>query len=263
MTSASASPLKPAPEPARTVAALTKAAPPLTPATALKIGGLTPFSATDYPGQLAAVVFVQGCPWACGYCHNPHLQARTAHSPLAWPDILARLRRRVGLIDAVVFSGGEPTMDPALEDAMRTVRELGFAVGLHSGGAYPRRLAELLPLVDWVGLDIKATPEGYDAITGVRGSARHALASAEAVLASGVAYEFRTTVHPDLHAEPDILALAQALHRRGVKHYALQVFRATGCEDARLQQRGTTGYPSAGLVAQIAPLFASFTLRRE
>lgn len=242
---------------------LTKAAPPLTPATALKIGGFTPFSATDYPGQLAAVVFVQGCPWACGYCHNPHLQPRTPHSPLAWSDMLARLRRRVGLLDAVVFSGGEPTMDPGLEDAMRAVRALGFKVGLHTGGAYPRRLTELLALLDWVGLDIKALPENYDAITGVKDSAAPAWASAEAVLASGVASEFRTTVHPDLHAEPDILALAQALHRRGVKHYALQVFRATGCEDAGLRQRSTTGYPSDGLIAQVAPLFARFTLRRE
>jgi pyruvate formate lyase activating enzyme len=249
---------------------LTAPTAPLTCASAIKVGGFTPFSATDYPGKLAAVVFVQGCPWRCGYCHNPHLQARTPASPLAWPDILARLRRRVGLLDAVVFSGGEPTMDPGLADAMREVRALGFAVGLHTGGAYPRRLAELLPLLDWVGLDIKASVAGYDAITGIQGSAAPAWASAapawasaELVLASGVAHEFRTTIHPDLHAPADILALAQTLSALGLRDYALQVFRGTGCADERLRGAATAGYPSAVLLAQVAGLFERFTLRRE
>lgn len=228
----------------------------------LKVGGLAPFSATDYPGKLAAVVFVQGCPWACGYCHNPHLQTRSADSPLDWSQVLALLQRRVGLIDAVVFSGGEPTIDPALADAMRAVRALGFCVGLHTAGAYPRRLAELLALVDWVGIDVKTSFDRYNAMTGRRDSGQHALASAEAVLASGVAHEFRTTVHPDLHTEADLLALAQTLSARGVKHYALQVFRSTGCQNASLHQRASADYPSAALVGQIAPLFASFTLRR-
>lgn len=263
LTSAAASPLTPAPEPAPTVAALNEPAARLTPAVALKVGGFTPFSATDYPGQLAAVVFVQGCPWRCGYCHNPHLQARTPDSPLAWADILARLRRRVGLLDAVVFSGGEPTMDPGLADAMRAVRELGFAVGLHTGGAYPRRLAELLPLLDWVGLDIKASVAGYDALTGIQNSAAPAWTSAELVLTSGVAHEFRTTIHPDLHTESDLFALARTLSTLGLRHYALQVFRATGCADERLRDAATAGYPSAALLTQVAGLFERFTLRRE
>src|SRR5690606_12286562 len=98
----------------------------------LKVGGLTPFTATDYPGHLSAVVFVQGCPWRCGYCHNPHLQERTPHSPIPWNDVLTLLDRRRGLIYAVVFSGGEPTMDPCLADALRETRALGFKIGLHS-----------------------------------------------------------------------------------------------------------------------------------
>ena len=227
------------------------------------MGGITPFSATDYPGKLAAVVFVQGCPWRCGYCHNPHLQTRTDDSPLPWVQVLALLKRRVGLIDAVVFSGGEPTIDPALENAMREVRALGFGVGLHTAGVYPRRLAEVLPLVDWVGLDVKASLQGYDAITGVTDSARHALASAETVLASGVAHEFRTTVHPALHSEHDILALAASLSAMGVRHYALQVFRSTGCADASLQLGSTAGFPGADCIAQVSALFETFTFRHD
>ncbi len=232
------------------------------PAGALKIGGVTPFSATDYPGKFACVVFVQGCPWRCGYCHNPHLQPRTASSPVPWSDVLSLLQRRVGLLDAVVFSGGEPTIDPALDDAMRAARALGFGVGLHSAGMYPRRLAEVLPLVDWVGLDIKARWPDYAAITGVAEGAGQVHASATAVLASSVAHEFRTTVHPSLHAETDILALAQSLSAMGLRHYVLQVARATGCANDRLDQAATAGYPSPRLLDQVAKLFDRFTLRQ-
>ena len=255
LTSALASRVKPAPDRVDAAAAST-------PTATLKVGGVTPFSATDYPGKLACVVFVQGCPWRCGYCHNPHLQPRTGPSPLPWSAVLALLKRRVGLIDAVVFSGGEPTIDPGLADAMRAVRSLGFGVGLHSAGMYPRRLAEVLALVDWVGLDVKSSWPGYDAITGISDSARQARDSAQLVLASGIAHEFRTTVHPALHTEADILLLAQALQAMGVRHYVLQVFRATGCGDARLDAVSTLGYPGAELLAQVAALFDSFSLRQ-
>ena len=235
----------------------------LTRAAGLKVGGLTPFSATDYPGKLAAVVFVQGCPWACGYCHNPHLQTRSADSPLDWSQIFSRLQRRVGLIDAVVFSGGEPTIDPALQDAMRAVRALGFGVGLHTAGAYPRRLAEVLPLVDWVGIDVKTSFDRYDAITGIRDSGSPALASAQAVLASGVSYEFRTTVHPELHTEQDTLALARTLRDMGVRHYALQMFRANGCQDRQLASGAAVGVPSEALLARLGALFDGYIFRQS
>jgi len=228
----------------------------------LKVGGVTPFSATDYPGKLAAVVFVQGCPWRCGYCHNPHLQTRTGPGAPSWDQLMALLQRRVGLIDAVVFSGGEPTIDPALAHAMRAVRALGFGVGLHTAGAYPRRLAEVLPLVDWVGIDIKAHAAAYDAVTRIADSARHAFTSAELVLASGVAHEFRTTVHPELHTEEDILGLAQTLSDMGVRHYALQQFRTTGCGDASLSGVSVANFAGADLLARLAGLFETFTFRR-
>lgn len=256
LTSAAASPAWPAETTAVAAASGTSPIPKQ-----LKVGGVTAFSATDYPGKLAAVVFVQGCPWRCDYCHNPHLQPRSAHSPLPWTQVLALLRRRVGLIDAVVFSGGEPTMDGALADAMCLVRALGFGIGLHTAGAYPRRLAQVLPLLDWVGFDIKAEPHGYDAVTGIRDSADAALTSAEIVLASGVAHEFRTTVHPALHSEQDILALASRLSQLGVKRYALQKFRAIGCANEELTQGTNTDFPSARLVAQVGALFPEFTLR--
>ncbi|HEX6005079.1 MAG TPA: radical SAM protein, partial [Burkholderiales bacterium] len=78
------------------------------------MGGLVALSTTDYPDHLAAVVFGQGCPWRCGYCHNPHLLPKRGVARIAWRDVLAFLERRRGLLDAVVFSGGEPTLQAAL-----------------------------------------------------------------------------------------------------------------------------------------------------
>jgi len=225
------------------------------------VGGVTPFSATDYPGKLAAVVFVQGCPWRCGYCHNPHLQPRLGANPMPWRQVLDLLRRRVGLIDAVVFSGGEPTIDAALAHAIADVRALGFEVGLHSAGTYPNRLVEILPLLDWVGLDIKAPYAHYDRITRVAASGDKARAAAEAILACGVDYEFRTTIHPSLLPEADILALAQSLARMGANNYVLQVFRAQGSRDEALNAVALAAYPGAELLRQVEQLFPNFNLR--
>ncbi|HYD60124.1 MAG TPA: anaerobic ribonucleoside-triphosphate reductase activating protein [Noviherbaspirillum sp.] len=225
------------------------------------MGGITPFTATDYPGKLAAVVFVQGCPWSCGYCHNPHLQLRLQKSPLQWGKVLGLIEKRVGLIDAVVFSGGEPTLDPALGSAIKDVRKLGFEIGLHTGGSYPQRLNELLPLVDWVALDIKAPFASYEKITGIADSGLQALACAEAVLASGIDYEFRTTVHPSLLSEEEILNLAHTLAAMGAKNYAIQTFRAQGCRTKELKATAVAGYPSGGLVQQISGMFEKFSYR--
>lgn len=228
----------------------------------LKVGGVTAFTATDYPGQLAAVVFVQGCPWRCGYCHNPHLQARPPVGEMHWPAVLRKLERRVGLVDAVVFSGGEPTMDPALPDAIAEVKALGFKVGLHTACIYPKQLAAVLPLVDWVGFDIKAPFARYERITGVADSGVQARACAEAIVASGVAYECRTTIHPSLLSEAEVLELAATVAGLGVDNYALQMFRPIGCTDSALNAIATAGYPGEDALARIASQFARFTLRR-
>lgn len=182
---------------------------------------------------------------------------------MPWSQVLELLQRRVGLIDAVVFSGGEPTIDAALEDAIGAVRALGFAIGLHSAGTYPRRLTEILPLLDWVGLDIKAPFALYDRITQIAGSGAQAQAAVQAVLASGVDYELRTTIHPDLLSEADILALAHSLSQMDVQNYVLQVFRAQGSQDAALNAVAMAGYPSATLLRQMAQLFPQFSLRRS
>lgn len=229
----------------------------------LKVGGVAPFTATDYPGKLAAVVFIQGCPWRCGYCHNPHLQERTQASAHTWDEARAFLERRVGLIDAVVFSGGEPTTDPFLHDAIRDAKAMGLAVGLHTAGAYPRKLAALLPELDWVGLDIKAPPGKYDEITQVSGSAAPAYQSAKAILESGIAYEFRTTIHPALLSDDDILGIGRKLRSMGAQNLAVQQFRKTGCGDASLHQPASADYPSELTLEKLRSSFTNFIIRRS
>ncbi len=228
----------------------------------LKVGGVTAFSATDYPGKLAAVVFVQGCPWRCGYCHNPHLQQRGGPAALPWEAVLDLLRRRVGLVDAVVFSGGEPTTDPALLRAIVEVRAMGFGVGMHTACVYPRRLASVLPLLDWVGFDIKAPFEDYEKITGVAGSGGQARDCARLIVDSGVDYECRTTIHPCLLAPHEIRALGATLSGLGVRNYALQLFRAQGCADGALNAVATAGYPGQPTLDALGAMFGRFTLRR-
>jgi len=224
----------------------------------LRVGGLTPLSATDYPGELAAVVYCQGCPWRCSYCHNPHLLPQRAARDIAWSEVLAFLRRRRGLLDAVVFSGGEPTAQPGLARAMHDAKALGYRIGLHSAGAYPRRFAEVLPLVDWVGFDAKAPFDAaYERITGVRLSGAAALESACALLDSGVDCEFRTTWHAGFLSPAELERLSGTLAELGVRRYVLQEFRASAGVALRPERDA-----AAADLAALARRFPQFCVRR-
>ncbi len=227
----------------------------------LRVGGLTPLSTTDWPGMLAAVVFCQGCPWRCGYCHNPGLIPARGDSEIPWEDVLAFLRRRQGLLDGVVFSGGEPTSQAGLADAMREVRALGFRIGLHTGGMYARRLAEVLPWVDWVGMDVKAPFADYMRTTGVEGSGERVREGLRQLIASGVDHEIRTTVHPDLLPDPDLVELGRDLAARGVRRYAIQAFRSQGCGNEDLCQRATRERPLREIGWELSGLFEDFSVR--
>ncbi|MCD0502038.1 anaerobic ribonucleoside-triphosphate reductase activating protein [Bordetella petrii] len=187
------------------------------------IGGFVPFSTVDWPGTLSAVVFIAGCPWRCGYCHNPHLQIRGGH--YHWKSIVEFLRGRQGLLDGVVFSGGEPLSEPLLPQMIRTARSLGLRVALHTAGIYPSRLQDVLPCLDWVGMDIKADAAGYDLLTGRNGSHAATQACLDILLRGQAIFECRTTWSPQWLSEPALLALARHLSARGVRHYAVQNHR--------------------------------------
>lgn len=194
----------------------------------IRIGGWARLSTCDWPGRLVTTVFTQGCPWRCGYCHNPDLLDPRTEAAIEWEQVTEHLTRRRGLLDGVVFSGGEPLLQPGLADAARAVRGLGYQVGLHTGGAYPRRFEELLSagLLDWVGFDIKAHPGAYDTVTATANSASAAERSLRLLLDSGVAYQTRTTVDPALLGSAEVEDLRQWLGSKGIRGHVWQQARA-------------------------------------
>ena len=220
----------------------------------IDIGGLMPLTTIDFPGRLAAVVFCRGCPWRCGYCHNPELQRRSRETGKRWTDLVDLLSRRRGLLDGVVFSGGEPTLQPSLVEAVHAIKAMGYQVGLHTAGPYPDRLSRLLPSLDWVGMDIKAPIERYEAVTGVPGSGARALASAKRILDSGIPHEFRTTVDFSLLKADELFSLARSLAALGVRNYVLQECRINAGDVPRQRL-------PAHLRAKVSSLFEHFSMR--
>lgn len=224
------------------------------------VGGLTPLTTIDYPGELAAVIFMQGCPWSCGYCQNTDLLPAKSVNTIPWPDVLTLLQKRKGLLDAVVFSGGEPTLQSGLELAMQQVKSMGFKIGLHSAGIYPDRLQQVLSLVDWIGLDIKSAKADYDKITGVKGSGEKAWKSARAVIDSGVSYEFRTTVHPDMLNPQQLSELVNELTELGAENYVIQQCVTGHCLDEAKRVISSPKLEQA-VINQFSDKFSNFEVR--
>ncbi len=192
-----------------------------------------PWSSVDYPGHQAAVLFVGGCPWRCPYCHNSHLWK--AGAALSWTVARAFLESRVGLLDAVVISGGEPLAQAAaVREALIETRLLGFATAMHTAGVAPRRFEDLLGHLDWVGLDVKGPFSKYNVITARKGSGDAARESVEILLRSGKPHELRTTVHPALLSDKDILTMVTELAAMGARSVTLKSFRPSGCPEPEL-----------------------------
>ena len=197
----------------------------------LQIAGFEPFSTVDWPGKLVATLFAQGCPWHCTYCHNASMQDSQAAGTVEWSTVLAHLARRSGQLDGLVFSGGEPTRQAALIPAMQQARALGFGVGMHSAGAFPVRLREALPFVDWLGLDIKAMPEGYQDVTGKSAAGLKAWQSLEIALEWGGDLEVRLTVDPTTHTRESVLSVIKRVVAMGGPTPVLQEARAEGASE--------------------------------
>lgn len=224
------------------------------------VGGITPLTTIDYPGELAAVIFLQGCPWRCGYCQNNDLIPRDNMNTIAWQEVITLLEKRSGLLDAVVFSGGEPTIQSGLGAAMQQVKSMGYKVGLHTAGIYPDRLQKLLKWVDWVGFDIKSARADYQQITGVKGSGERAWKSARLLLESGTAHEFRTTVHPDMLNKEQLTTLINELTELGAENYVLQECITGRCLDE--SRRVTTASRlDIAVLKKIGTNFSNFSIR--
>jgi len=191
----------------------------------MKIAAIHRTSFVDYPGKMAAVVFAQGCNLNCSYCHNRTLVANdSALKGVADREVIGYLRKRQGLLDAVVITGGEPTIQPDLAVFMEQLRRLGYFVKLDTNGTRPVALKTLMHerLLDYVAMDIKAPMNKYEAVCGVAIDTTALEQSIETLLAGTTDYEFRTTLIPNLTRE-DILTIGRRI--QGARRYVLQRYR--------------------------------------
>lgn len=194
----------------------------------MRIGGFQPLSLSDYPEKTCAVVFTQGCPFRCHYCHNPELIPMTSTEQYSEEGILEELRKRKHLLDAVCVTGGEPTVQPDLKNFLQKVKDLGYLVKLDTNGVHPRLLKSILDanLVDYVAMDIKQVFEAYEDVIDVPATQISAqVMESQAILGnSSIAHEFRTTIWGDVHTPENLFDIACQLPLRS--RYALQPVRS-------------------------------------
>ena len=227
---------------------------------ALRIAGLTPFTTIDFPGRLAAILHLQGCPLACPYCHAAHLRP-AGKGQIAWTDIQSLLDARRGLLDGVVITGGEPCAQNAIGAALAACRAQGYATALHTSGLYPRTLARLLPNLDWIGLDWKSPIETTQKATGHDHLGHRFACSLDRVLESGIVHEIRTTWHPALLSASDMVAMARHLARAGAKAWIIQPYRNPGASARQGELIRTMHAFPPRLLDDLRAILADVTLR--
>ncbi len=195
------------------------------------IGGLEKLTLIDYPNEIAAIVFTQGCNFRCGFCYNPMLVLpskdgnKKGHSLLPEDDLFNFLKNRKGKLDGVVITGGEPTLHKDLPEFTRKIRDLGFKVKLDTNGTNPKMLAALLEegLIDYIAMDIKAPLEKYKATTKFKGDLADIEKSVKIIMNGNLPYEFRTTVVPALLDKNDIEKMGEMI--KGARLWYLQRFK--------------------------------------
>ena len=192
----------------------------------IQIGGLVSFTTIDYPGKLAAVLFLMGCPLRCAYCSNPQF-FNVGDGPYDPDKVFDWIQSHKGRLEAIVFSGGEALMQgDATIDYMRRVRDLGFAVGLHTNGFYPEQLKKAASVIDWIGLDYKATGEKYKSLVGNDVAFNRMSESLDFWISTGKDFEVRVTCDPRFITKDDLRAIVDDCAARGVKKIAIQKYQA-------------------------------------
>jgi len=193
----------------------------------LKIAGLEKLSLIDYPGKLAAIIFTHGCNLRCEYCHNPELVIQDiAPEEIYDPEkILRFLKSRIGKLDAVVVTGGEPMLYDDLEPFLKSIKELGYLVKLDTNGLLPNKLKKLIKhgALDYISMDIKYPESDYLTFTG-ENALKNVKQSISIIMNSGVDYEFRTTYVKGIHTVESSKAIGEMI--KGAKQYYVQNFRA-------------------------------------
>ena len=190
----------------------------------MAIVGIDKLSLLDYEDKVSVVLFSKACNFRCPFCHNGD-SVLNAQEELNFDDILAFLKTRTGLVDAVVFTGGEPTLEPDLEVKIKQVRELGFDIKLDTNGTNPELLEKLLDdgVVDYVAMDIKNSPSLYAETCGVNNiNIENIKKSISIIMKKAPDYEFRTTLVHEFHKGMNYDAFYELI--KGAKKLYLQKF---------------------------------------
>lgn len=185
------------------------------------IGGFQKLSLIDFPERTSSIVFTQGCPFRCAYCHNPELIPFRKEG-IDKREILCYLKKEQKLIDGVCITGGEPTIHKGLDDLLQEIKEMGFAVKLDTNGIRPDVVSRLMraKLIDYVAMDLKHVWEKYSDVIRVRGEdiVNRCKETFSLLQTSGIAHEFRTTIFPGVHTQKDFFTMAGYL-KKGEKYF--------------------------------------------
>ncbi|HAW58921.1 MAG TPA: anaerobic ribonucleoside-triphosphate reductase activating protein [Bacteroidales bacterium] len=196
----------------------------------MNIGGIQRLSLLDYPDKTCCTIFTIGCNYRCPFCHNASIiQNQFAEKGILQEEVIDFLKRRIGILDGVCITGGEPLLQDQLESFIREVKSLGFSIKLDTNGSLPKKLKQLIEtgLVDYVAMDIKNSPDSYGQTVGINNyNLEPVKESVDFILSNIVPYEFRTTAVRQLHTSKDMLAIAQWI--KGAEHYYLQNFVDSG-----------------------------------
>lgn len=197
----------------------------------MKIHGLNKTTLLDYPGHVAATVFLGCCNFRCPFCHNGGLVLNPESEPaIPEEEVLAFLKKRKGILTGVCISGGEPTLDAGLPDFAAKLKKLGYLVKLDTNGYRPEVIRELAEerLIDFIAMDIKNSKDKYAQTTGLECSCMNTDRIGESIhyiMNCGLAYEFRTTIVKELHTIEDMKAIGQWI--QGAEAYFLQSYEET------------------------------------
>lgn len=186
----------------------------------MHIAGLQKMTLLDFPGQVACTVFLQGCNFRCPFCHNSSLLPGTGEYLMEDTELLSFLEKRVGLLDGVCITGGEPTLQKELPQLLKKIKALGYRVKLDTNGSCPEMLKAVVEAgtVDYVAMDIKNAPQQYEKTAGTNPAMlKKVEESIRYLMSDAVDYEFRTTVVEELHDAKSILEMGQWLHSLGEK----------------------------------------------
>ena len=194
----------------------------------MEFQGINKLSLLDYPGKVAAILYIDKCNFRCDYCHNWNtLIAPQDNEDLFFEDILSFLKKRIGVLDGVVISGGEPTLMPNLEDKIRAIKNLGYAIKLDTNGTNPEAVKDLVNkgLIDYVAMDIKSSLNEYHRFSANEALITNVKKTIDYLKENHVDYEFRTTLIEEYHNEEIIKKIAQLL--KGSKRLFLQQFKVS------------------------------------